>query len=152
VYYYNAAYDQGTDSEGYAKQQRFFTSLRRTPYLNLSLGRLERRRIDYTGMRSDARKRIEEILGMPLPEHTYVEKGVDTQLAVDMIRLAVADTYDIAVLISGDGDFAPAVEFVKQLGKQVELGRVSRWPCNRLRDVCDVEVPIEEDMLESCWV
>ena len=149
VHYYNAAYDQGTDAAAYAKQQRFFGYLRRTPYLSLSLGRLERRRLEIDPA---ARKQIEPILGSPLPDHTYVEKGVDTQLAVDMVKLAVANTYDVAILVSGDGDFAPAVEFVKQLGKHVELGRVKDCPCDRLRDACDVEVAIDEDLLRDCWL
>ncbi len=152
VHYYNAAYDQSTDPQGYAKQQAFLANLRRTPYVTLNLGRLERRHIDWPDIDVDKRRKIEEVLGQPLPEYTHVEKGVDTQLVVDMVRLAVANTYDVAVLVSGDGDFAPAVEFVKQLGKHVELGRVQNWPCNRLRDVCDIEIAIDEDMLRSCWV
>lgn len=152
VYYYNAAYDQVRDAAAYRNQQRFFDSLRRTPYLSLTLGRLERRSIDdYGDLSSDKRSEIERILGRRLPEHTYVEKGVDVQLVVDMVKFAVADTYDVAILISGDGDFAPAVEFVKQQGKHVELGRVEGWPCNQLRDVCDVEVAIDEELLRDCW-
>lgn len=153
IYYYNAVHDQASNGAAYARQQRFFDSLRRTPYLTLCLGRLERRRIDYDALDLDAEKRrqVEAVLGRPLPEFTYVEKGVDTQLAVDMVKLAVANTYDVAVLVSGDGDFAPAVEFIKQLGKHVELGRVAGWPCNRLLDVCDLEVVIDETMLQDCW-
>ena len=152
VHYYNAAYDQSTDPEGYAKQQAFFTNLRRTPYLTLNLGRLERRAIDWGDVDVDKRRKIEEVLGQPLPEYTHVEKGVDIQLVVDMVRLAVANTYDVAILVSGDGDFAPAVESVKQLGKHVELGRVQGWPCNRLRDVCDIEIIIDAEMVRTCWV
>jgi len=152
VHYYNAAYDQSSDAAAYAKQQRFFDSLRRTSYLALTLGRLERRPLDWSNVDAAARQQIETILASPLPQHTYVEKGVDVQLAVDMVKLAVANTYDVAILISADGDFAPAVEFVKQLGKHVELGRVKDCPCDRLREVCDVEVTIDADMLRDCWL
>ena len=48
-----------------------------------------------------------------------VEKGVDTSLVVDLIQHATDDTYDRAVLVSGDADFVPAVELVQRLGKQV---------------------------------
>jgi uncharacterized LabA/DUF88 family protein len=152
VYYYNAAYDQGADPTEYQKQQRFFNVLRRTPYLTLCLGRLERRAIDWSGLSVTERSELERLLKRPLPERTYVEKGVDVQLAVDMVKLAVANTYDVAVIISGDGDFAAAVEFVKQQGKHVELGRVTGAPCERLRDICDVEIPIDATMLGSCWL
>jgi uncharacterized LabA/DUF88 family protein len=152
VYYYNAAYDQSADPTKYRSQQQFFSALRRTPCLTLCLGRLERRAIDWSGLQPGERNELERILGRPLPERTHVEKGVDVQLAVDMVKLAVANTYDVAVLVSGDGDFAAAVEFVKQQGKHVELGRVKGCPCERLRDVCDVEVPIDDAMLGPCWI
>ncbi len=48
-----------------------------------------------------------------------VEKGVDTLLVTDLIRLAVSNTYDIAVIASLDADMIPAVEFVQTLSKKV---------------------------------
>lgn len=151
VYYYSAAYNQTANPDEYAKQQTFFNKLRRTPYLSLTLGRLEPRSIEID-LDSGQRDAIEKIVGGPLPTVTHVEKGVDVQLAVDMVRLAVADTYDVAILISADGDFAPAVEAVKQLGKHVELGRVKGASCNRLLDVCDIEISIDEKMLAKSWI
>lgn len=40
----------------------------------------------------------------------FKEKGVDVRLATDLIRLAWSDRYDIAVLVSSDGDFVPMAE------------------------------------------
>jgi len=54
------------------------------------------------------------------PDKSYHEKGVDVQLAVEMIRFARQDRYDIAYLVSSDTDLAPAVEEVKALGKRVQ--------------------------------
>ncbi len=48
-----------------------------------------------------------------------VEKGVDTLIATDMIRLAWEDAYDIAVLASSDADLVPAVEFLAAKAKKV---------------------------------
>jgi NYN domain len=48
-----------------------------------------------------------------------VEKGVDTAIATDMIRLAWEDAYEIAVLASSDADLVPAVKFLDQKGKKV---------------------------------
>lgn len=47
------------------------------------------------------------------------EKGIDTLLVTDLIRLAVSNSYDAAVLVSSDADMIPAVEFVQTLGKKV---------------------------------
>lgn len=40
------------------------------------------------------------------------EKGVDVELAVDLVRLAMDDEFDVAVLASTDSDLKPALEFV----------------------------------------
>ena len=45
------------------------------------------------------------------------EKGVDTQLATDLITLA--PTYDMAVIISGDADYLPPINAIKRMGKIV---------------------------------
>ena len=47
------------------------------------------------------------------------EKGVDTAIVTDMIRLAWEDTYDIAVLVTSDSDLVPVVEFLDLRGKKV---------------------------------
>jgi hypothetical protein len=48
-----------------------------------------------------------------------VEKGVDTAIATDMIRLAWEDAYDVAILVTSDADLKPAVEFLGQKGVKV---------------------------------
>ncbi len=48
-----------------------------------------------------------------------VEKGVDTLIATDMIRLAWEDAYDVAVLATLDGDLVPAVQFLDLKARKV---------------------------------
>jgi uncharacterized LabA/DUF88 family protein len=51
------------------------------------------------------------------------EKGIDTAIVTDMIRLAWERAYDIAVLVTSDSDFVPAVEFLDHRGlKTVQAG------------------------------
>ena len=50
------------------------------------------------------------------------EKGVDVRMATDMISLAWADNYDIAVLVSSDRDFVPVAEFLEAKGIKVIHG------------------------------
>jgi uncharacterized LabA/DUF88 family protein len=62
-----------------------------------------------------------------LLHHTINEKGLDTSMAVDMI--ALRDTYDVALLITGDTDGIPGVHYVKNHAKHVgviEFRRGSR--------------------------
>jgi uncharacterized LabA/DUF88 family protein len=53
------------------------------------------------------------------PDKSFHEKGVDVRLAVEMIRLARRNSYDVAYLLSSDTDLAPAIEEVQLLGKTV---------------------------------
>lgn len=49
-----------------------------------------------------------------------VEKGVDAAIITDLLTLAFDDNYDTAILISGDADHAPAVQYIqKKTDKQV---------------------------------
>ena len=50
------------------------------------------------------------------------EKGIDVRMATDMISLAWADNYDIAVLVSSDRDFVPVAEFLETRGIKVIHG------------------------------
>lgn len=43
------------------------------------------------------------------------EKGVDVALAIDFVRLAIEDRYDVGILMSTDTDLKPALEIVTQL-------------------------------------
>ena len=45
------------------------------------------------------------------------EKGIDVQLALDFVMMAVRDEYDVGVLMSNDTDLRPALEEVIRLGR-----------------------------------
>ena len=126
IYYYNAPVDQTEYPEAYAAQQRFFSSLHRTPYLELKLGRLMRR------------------------GNTFVEKGVDIMIATDMITYAYTDSYDVAILVSGDGDFVPAVLAVKNAGKHVENACFSNSQSHHLLQTCDKFIEIDNGFIANC--
>jgi uncharacterized LabA/DUF88 family protein len=52
-------------------------------------------------------------------ENRYTqEKEVDTTMVADMLRFAAVGAFDILVLLSGDADYAPAIEGVRAIGKQ----------------------------------
>lgn len=65
-----------------------------------------------------------------------VEKGVDAAVITDLLTLAFDDNYDIAVLISGDADYAPAVQYIqKKTDKQV-VQAFFRAHGDELRNAC----------------
>ena len=47
------------------------------------------------------------------------EKGIDTKFSVDMVTQR--DNFDLAILISGDADGIPAIEYLKSQGKAVTV-------------------------------
>ncbi len=64
---------------------------------------------------------------------TYTEKRVDVNIAVDMVAKAMKNEFDVAYLLSADGDFVPAVNAVREMDKKVfaatpgpgrELGKI----------------------------
>jgi uncharacterized LabA/DUF88 family protein len=47
------------------------------------------------------------------------EKGVDTAIVTDLLSLAFQRSYDLAILVSSDADFIPAVEYLQSVGLKV---------------------------------
>ena len=64
-------------------------------------------------------------------------KRVDISLATDMLTHAHRKNYDIAVLVSGDGDYVPLVEAVKAEGRRVALWFVDDGLSPDLRAAAD---------------
>jgi uncharacterized LabA/DUF88 family protein len=120
VYYYNARGRQQEDPEKYAREGRFYSYLEKLDYCTVRLGRVEGRK------------------------GNVHQKGVDTLLVQDLLTLAFAQAFDVAVVVSEDGDFASVIEEVKSMGKQVEVAFLGR-PGHHLRAVCDRYV----DMLKG---
>ena len=50
-----------------------------------------------------------------------IEKKIDIKMAIDIISLAYENSFDRAILITGDGDFIPVVNKLKEMNKPVEL-------------------------------
>ena len=98
VFYYNALpVDDNNDM--YEQQKSFFEKIGALPYFEVSLGYIDRK----------------------------LQKGVDTKMTTDMVVYAMRDTYDTAIIISGDGDFAIPAEVIKSEGKHVEQAFYPGW-------------------------
>lgn len=71
------------------------------------------------------------------PDKSYHEKGVDVRLAVEMIRFARQNKYDVAYLLSSDTDLVPAVEEVQAFNKTVQYVAISKGQSFGLSTVAD---------------
>ena len=66
----------------------------------------------------------------------------DVGIAVDAIK--TADSVDVIVLVSGDGDYVPLVEYLKNHGKRVEAMAFGKSTSSRLREAVDEFVDLED--------
>ncbi len=130
-YYYNAAVDQTKEPARYRDQQRFFQMVKTLPYFELRLGRL--------------------VYQQGWPAAAPYEKGIDVQIATDMLVHAVRDNYDVAILVSGDNDFTGALQALKDLGKNVEVALFGHGS-QHLREVADRVISIDAALLKGCWM
>lgn len=67
----------------------------------------------------------------------------DVGMAVDAIRLAAS--VDTIVLMTGDGDFVPLVNYLQNQGKQVEIVAFAKSSSSRLKEVADTFIDLAEN-------
>ncbi len=76
--------------------------------------------------------------GFACHEGKVVQKEVDVSLACEMLEHALLNHYDVAIVVSGDRDFVPAMQKVQAAGKRVEVAAfddVYNEECKRTADI-----------------
>lgn len=111
IYYYNAPHPG--NNENAQKENEYFSYIKKTPNLTFRLSWLQ-----------------STIMTDQYGEYkSYREKGSDTALTTDLIASAAKDSFDVAIIVSNDGDYAPAAKMIKEIyNKQIE---VVYFPNNR---------------------
>ena len=127
VYYYNILQDPDQYPEGHRDQQDFLEALHHIPYLEIRLGSTK------------------------ITQGIPVEKGLDIMLATDMLHFAWTDLYDVALLVSGDGDFAYALQSVKNIGKHVEVAYFENNISKKLLEVADQRYLLNRSFFADLW-
>ena len=67
----------------------------------------------------------------------------DVGMAIDAVRLA--NSVEVIVIVSGDGDFVPLVEYLQNQGKQTEVIAFGKSASGKLREIADDFVDLCED-------
>ena len=129
IFYYNAALDRSRNFEKYKSQQEFFRKLEKIPKFNLVLCNLMKRCVRN--------------------ECCYVLKEDDIHLAVDLVVGAYDDLYDKAVIVSGDGDFVPAVLAVREKNKIIFNACFKKSSSVKLKKNCDGLVKLNKGILDK---
>lgn len=88
---------------------------------------------------------------MPMPQSGQEEKGADVSLAIDAMQIGLEGKVDIAVLVTGDGDFVPLVRALMKQGIRVmaayfeyEEGKYNSFINERLLNVCNFAMNVNE--------
>ena len=131
IYYYNAQLDREFNPKKFKSQKDFFAKLREIPNFYLVLCKLLKRNITGTN------------------KHYYIIKEDDINMAVDMVDGSADDNFDVAVLVSGDGDFVPAVRSVKRRNKKVENVYFDGSSSRSLKNHCDKSFALTKEILKD---
>ena len=146
------------------RQEKHLKNLR-LQEIHISLGRIEKNTIppknnplieklsqildrESTRIPDDVHKELTQLCREQIP--VYVEKQVDVRIAVDLVSMAQRDEYDVAYLLSADGDFVPSVEEARRLGKQVfAVSASSGWQLGNAVDTF-IRIP-SSDWFHGCY-
>lgn len=96
-------------------------------------------------------KPLVESVFLDLADIKKKEKGIDVWIAVDIVRLCLMnDDCDFCVLLSGDADFVPALELVREHGKEVLVSMVPFGFSSELRAKFEYLV-LGKELLTRCF-
>jgi uncharacterized LabA/DUF88 family protein len=73
------------------------------------------------------------------------EKQVDVYIATQMVALAYENAYDVAMIVSGDEDYVPAIEIIQQKGKIAVAVSCASMLSDLLRKKADRSIFIDAD-------
>ncbi|MDE0593085.1 MAG: NYN domain-containing protein [Dehalococcoidia bacterium] len=128
IYYYNIRQESDSNPNVGVEQAKFLESMYDTPYVEVRLGIWKQRG---------------EIM---------VEKGVDVMLATDLVTNAYNDHYDTAIVVSGDADFYPALQAVKDVGKHIEVAAFDMNMSAESARVSDVVQKFNKTWFTGLWM
>jgi len=98
-------------------------------------------KLRYIGFRVIVREAYDSIKGE--------QKEVDVAMACEMVVHALRGHYDVAIVVSGDRDFIPAIQHVQAAGKRVEVAAFANSVGSAVRQSADKFYELEKIPLLS---
>ena len=160
AYWYDGAFDPWHSE--YDGQRRFFDAIAHTPGVQLRLGHIAERQSRLENPIRHALRNTAEGLGIE-PDQLIGEfdknwtfypdrqqKGVDTLIALDMVRLAGRSVFQTAIVIAGDRDLAEVVRTVQDYGVRVLIATPNRSSvASEILQLADDMIDIREEVLRT---
>jgi uncharacterized LabA/DUF88 family protein len=81
----------------------------------------------------------------PLQEYYGGLKKADWDVGIVVDAIRVSASVDVIVLVSGDGDFIPLVEYLKNQGKRVEVIAFGKSTSSKLKETADEFINLEDN-------
>lgn len=128
IFYYTALLDKSINEERYKEHKRFLDKIKKLPNFHVVLCNL--------------RKVILEEGSVD-----FTIKGDDVYLATDLIKGAYENLYGVAIIVSGDANFIPAIKLVQKNGKKVINAFFSKSSSYLLRNCCDGSINLKKALL-----
>lgn len=168
AYYYGAVPARDHDPLAHDRQMKFFEYINFQERMEAKVGTLK---VEHHRVPQDLLDRIRGALAAPgaapeqarglaglegelrkflIDELTEIhEKGVDIQIAVDMMDHAQRGLAEVQVLVSGDADFLPVLRYLKAAGKVVEVAGVPGNVAAGMRAEADKYVRLDRGQLAA---
>lgn len=154
AYWYDGAFDPRHPRHN--AQRRYFDGIAAVPGIQLRLGHLQELKpkwqhavqtaLDAAGLDRDAFERHFQFR----PE--LGQKGVDTRITLDLVRLARGRAYDVGVLIAGDRDLAEPVRVAQDEGRRIIVAAPEKASvATELRQLADEVIELTPEILRAMF-
>ena len=127
IFYYTALLDKNFDESKYKEHKKFLDKIKEIPKFNVVICNLRKITLEDGSVRFEI-------------------KGDDVYLATDLIKGAYEDLYDIAIIVSGDEDFIPAIKLAQKNGKKVINAFFPKSSSYLLRNCCNDSINLKRTL------
>jgi len=86
-----------------------------------------------------------EIRDKELQEYYGGMKKADWDVGIAVDAIKTSDLVDVVVIASGDGDFIPLVDYLKNHGRKVEVTAFGRSTSAKIKEIADEFVDLDEN-------
>ena len=140
VIFFISPVDRISDTVNYQNQQKFFEAMKKSG-VSIRLGNLVTRQF---ACRNCHAKPI-VCKNCETPHVVKTEKSVDVQIALEMLTRCMSNEFDVLYLASCDSDLVPAINLVRNAGKQVFLLLPLGAKGYAVSEACNTTIPITQE-------
>jgi uncharacterized LabA/DUF88 family protein len=145
VHYFTAPYIAQRNQDAYRKQMSDLNALKAMSNVSVHLGRHQEQR--------------NRCRGCGIETRVYVEKKTDVGAACELVRASCLKVADRLILVSGDTDFAPALQIARAQSVHCEVAFVigpdefghKFMELSDLRHAAKRFIKLDDQFMYACW-